>query len=145
VALKVTLAQASIIADRTLAKGREIDCQPLTVAVLDDGGHLVVLKREDGSGILRPQIAVGKAWGALGMGRPSRFIEKLAQDRPYFVDALSDLSEGRLVPVAGGVLIRSTDGGLLGAVGVTGDVSDRDEICAVAGVEAAGLVAETGQ
>lgn len=144
-ALKVTLAQATIIADQTLAKGREIECQPLTVAVLDDGGHLVVLKREDGSGILRPQIAVGKAWGALGMGRSSRFIEKLAQDRPYFVAALSDLSEGRLVPVAGGVLIRSTDGGLLGAVGVTGDVSDRDEICAIAGVEAAGLVAETGQ
>jgi uncharacterized protein GlcG (DUF336 family) len=145
VTLKVTLAQATIIADRTLAKGREIECQPLTVAVLDDGGHLVVLKREDGSGILRPQIAIGKAWGALGMGRPSRFIEQLAQDRPYFVDALSDLSQGRLVPVAGGVLIRSTEGELLGALGVTGDVSDRDEICAVAGVEAAGLVAETGQ
>lgn len=143
--MKVTLEQASIIADRTLAKGRELDCQPLTVAVLDDGGHLVVLKREDGSGILRPQIAVGKAWGALGMGRPSRFIEKLARDRPYFVDALSDLSQGRLVPVAGGVLIRSADGGLLGAVGVSGDVSDRDETCAVAGVEAAGLVAETGE
>lgn len=141
---KVTLEQAEVIADAALARGREIDCKPLTVAVLDDGGHLVVLKREDRSGILRPEVAIGKAWGALGMGMGSRALEGLAKDRPYFVDTLSDMAGGRVVPVAGGVLIRSPEGELLGAVGVTGDVSDRDEVCALAGIEAAGLVAETG-
>ncbi|MGH8873878.1 MAG: GlcG/HbpS family heme-binding protein [Acidimicrobiia bacterium] len=142
---KVTLQQATVIVDRTLAKGREIDCAPLTVAVLDDGGHLVALKREDDSGILRPQIAIGKAWGALGMGFPSRVLAERAQHMPQFYGALSDMSGGKLVPVAGGVLVRSTDGELLGAVGVTGDTSDRDETCAVVGVEAAGLVPDTGQ
>lgn len=142
---KITLEQASSIVDRALAKGRQIECKPLTVAVLDDGGHLVALKREDNSGILRPQVAVGKAWGALGMGVPSRILEGLARERPSFVDALSDMSHGRVVPVPGGVLVRSAEGELLGAVGVSGDTPDRDEACVVAGIQAVSLVADTGQ
>lgn len=134
----ITLEQAQRIAAGTLRRGRELDAAPLTVAVLDTGGHPVVLQREDGSGILRPQIATAKAWGALGMGLPSRELGRRAELVPHFVTALSAVSEGRMVPVAGGVLIRDA-GTLLGAVGVSGDTSDVDEACAIAAVLAAGL------
>ncbi len=139
----LTLDQASTIVDAALAKGRERGYQPLTVAVLDAGGHLVAFKRADDSGILRPQIAVGKAWGALGMGLSSRVLAERAQAMPAFFTALASASGGRMVPVPGGVLVRS-EGRIVGAVGISGDVSDADEECAVAGVEAAGLTPDTG-
>jgi len=136
---KLNLDQASTIVDAALAKGKETECQPLTVAVLDAGGHLVALKRQDGSGILRPEIATGKAWGALGMGIPSRVLG----ERPAgFVNALMAASGGRVVPVPGGVLIRSGEGEVIGAVGISGDTSDRDEVCCIAGVAAAGLASD---
>src|SRR5947207_7967537 len=100
----LTLAQASTIVDIALKHGREIKCAPLTVAVLDAGGHLVAFKREDRSGILRYDIATGKAWGALGMGFGSRELAERAQKAPIFVTALTTIAQGRLVPVAGGVL-----------------------------------------
>jgi uncharacterized protein GlcG (DUF336 family) len=134
----ITLEQAQQIATGTLRRGRELGAEPLTVAVLDPGGHLVALQREDGSGILRPQIATAKAWGALGMGFPSRELGRRAELVPHFFTALSVAAEGRMVPVAGGVLIRDADT-LLGAVGVSGDTSDVDEACAIAAVVAAGL------
>ena len=136
---KFTLHQAATIVDAALAKGREVDLLPLTVAVLDAGGHLVAFKREDGSGILRPNIAIGKAWGALGMGMPSRTMRDRLADRPTFINALAAASEGRLIPVPGGVLIRDSGGDIVGAVGISGDTSDKDEACAIAGIEAAGL------
>jgi uncharacterized protein GlcG (DUF336 family) len=139
----ITLDQATIIVDATLARGRELGLDPLTVVVLDPGGHVVALKREDGSGILRPQIATGKAWGALGMGFASRELARRAEANPVFVTALTDVSGGRVVPVPGGVLIRSGEGALVGAVGVSGDTSDKDEECAVHGIQAVGLVADT--
>ena len=139
----ITLDQASTIADSTLARGRALGLDPLTVVVLDPGGHVVALKREDGSGILRPQIATGKAWGSLGMGFASRELARRAVESPSFVAALTDASGGRVIPVPGGVLIRTGDGGLVGAVGVSGDTSDNDEQCAVHGIQAAGLVADT--
>lgn len=142
--MTITLAQATTIVDAALEAGRAAGYDPLTVAVLDTGGHLVALKREDDSGILRAEIAIGKAWGALGMGQASRFLARRAEQLPQFFGALSDLAGGRMVPVPGGVLIRTGDAALVGAVGVSGDVSDNDEICAVAGVERAGLVADTG-
>jgi len=110
----------------------------MCVAVLDDGGHLKVLKREDGASILRPQVAIGKAWGALGMGESSRHLGERLKDRPSFLGALSDMSGGKVVPVAGGVLIFQ-DGEIIGAVGVTGGTSDEDESCAIEGIKAAGL------
>lgn len=141
----LSLDQASLIVDTALAKGRELDLKPLSVVVLDDGANLKAFKREDGqAGPLRPAIALGKAWGAVGMGLGSRAIEALAIGRPQFFDALVGASGGRGVPVAGGVLIRDATGEVVGAVGVTGDTSDNDEHCAVAGIEAAGLVADTG-
>jgi uncharacterized protein GlcG (DUF336 family) len=142
--MSVTLAQAAIIVDTALKKGRETGCAPLTVAVLDAGGHLVAFKREDRSGILRHDIAYGKAWGALGMGFGSRELSDRAAKSPIFFGALSVIAQGRFVPVPGGVLIKDASGGVLGAVGISGDTSDKDEVCAVAGVEAAGLKAAVG-
>jgi uncharacterized protein GlcG (DUF336 family) len=140
----ITLAQASAIVDAALDKGAQLGLAPLTVAVLDMGGHLVALKREDKSGILRNDIAIGKAWGALGMGFGSREIANRAAKLPIFFTALTALSQGRLVPVPGGVLVLDRDAGVIGAVGISGDTSDNDETCAVAGIEAAGLIAQAG-
>ena len=134
------LATAETIADEVLRLGREEAMHPLTVAVLDAGGHVVVLKREDGSGIMRSDIATGKAWGALGMGIPSRLIRDRLGDRPSFQNALAVASDGRLIPVPGGVLINDAEGRTIGAVGVSGDTSDKDEYCAIQAVLAAGLV-----
>ncbi|MBM3536384.1 MAG: heme-binding protein [Alphaproteobacteria bacterium] len=140
----VTLAQAATIVDAALKKGRDTSCAPLTVAVLDAGGHLVCFKREDKSGILRFDIAYGKAWGALGMGFGSRELGNRAAKAPMFWTALAAASHGRVVPAAGGVLIRNAAGDLIGAVGISGDVSDKDEVCAIAGIEAANLKADPG-
>ena len=142
--MSITLAQASTIVDVALKKGRETSCATLTVAVLDAGGHLVAFKREDKSGILRFDIAYGKAWGALGMGFGSRELAERAAKNPLFIDALTTISKGRLVPNPGGVLIKDAGGAILGAVGISGDTSDKDEVCAVAGIEAAGLKAAVG-
>jgi uncharacterized protein GlcG (DUF336 family) len=119
----LTLEQASIIVDKALEKGRERGFKPLTVAVLDSGGHLTALKREDGSSLLRPEIASGKAWGALGMGFGGREFARRAAANPVFIQALSAASGGRIIPVPGGVLIRDRSGAILGAVGISGDTS----------------------
>jgi uncharacterized protein GlcG (DUF336 family) len=138
-AVGLPLAVAECIADATLAAGRAAGLLPLTVAVLDAGGHVVVLKREDGSGILRAAIAQGKAHGALGMGIGSRVIRDRLKERPAFQAAIAAASDGRFIPVPGGVLICRADGAAIGAVGVSGDASDKDEYAAIAGVRAAGL------
>ena len=136
---RLRLAAASTIVDTAIATRNEHNYQPLTVVVLDAGGHVVACKREDNSGILRFEIALGKAWGALGIGRPSRDIAQMAQERPSFVASLAAASGGRVVPVPGGVLVTNADGEIIGAVGISGDVSDADELCAIAGIRAAGL------
>jgi uncharacterized protein GlcG (DUF336 family) len=138
-AVDLQLAVAERIADATLAAGRAAGLLPLTVAVLDAGGHVVVLKREDGSGILRAAIAQGKAHGALGMGIGSRVIRDRLKERPAFQAAIATASDGRFIPVPGGVLICRADGAAIGAVGVSGDASDKDEYAAIAGVRAARL------
>lgn len=140
----LTLAQASTIVDATLKKGREAKFAPLTVAVLDAGGHLTAFKREDRSGILRFDIAFGKAWGALGMGFGSRTIFERANTQGMFYTALTAASGGRLVTNPGGILIRDNAGEVIGAVGISGDTSDNDEIAGIAGIEAAGLKADPG-
>ena len=141
---RLTLAEADTIIDATIAKGHELELGRLSVVVLDDGGHPIAMKRDDGSEFLRPQIALGKAWGALGMGIPSRLLRDRAEKLPVFISALSDMSGGRLVALPGGVIIRDGEGAILGAVGVSGDASEPDEVCAVAGVTAAGLQADIG-
>ena len=141
----LTLAQASTIVDVALKTGRDKKFQPLSVAVLDAGGHLVAFKREDKSGILRFDIAFGKAWGALGMGLGSRTLAERAANTPQFFTMLAAVSQGRMVCNPAGVLIRDADGDVIGAVGISGDSSDKDEVCAVAGIAAAGLKADTGE
>ena len=141
----VGLAQASLIVDKALEHGRHLKLKPLTVAVLDAGGHLVALKREDNSSLLRPQIACGKAWGVLGMGFGGRELARRAAAAPAFVSALTAASEGRIIPVPGGVLIRNDAATITGAVGISGDLSEQDEACAGAGIKAAGLVPDTGE
>ena len=118
--------------------------KPLTVVVLDGGGHVVAVEREDGSSMKRFEIGFGKAHGALSLGMGSRAIMARAEQQPSFVAAVTSAVGGALVPVPGGVLLRAADGALVGAVGVTGDTSDNDEAAAVAGIGLAGLTAETG-
>ena len=109
--MSVTLAQASIIVDTALAKARGLELHPLTVVVLDGGGHMVAMKREDASGILRAEIATGKAWGTLGMGFGGReFARRAAGGGAVFLQALMAASGGRIVPAPGGVLIRDRAG-----------------------------------
>jgi len=142
--MSVTLAQASTIVDVALKKARDSNLAPLTIAVLDSGGHLVAFKREDKSGILRFDIAYGKAWGALGMGFGSRTLAGRAAKTPQFFTMLAAASHGRMVTNPGGVLIKDASGNIVGACGISGDTSDKDEMCAVAGIEAAGLKADPG-
>ncbi len=138
------LTVANTIVEAALKKARELNTAPLAVAVLDETGQLKAYQREDQTSLLRTDIAVGRAWGALGLGRSSRVLGKVAEERPAFIQALSVMAGGRLVPVPGGVLIRAGDNAIIGAVGISGDTSDIDETCAVAGIEAAGLRADTG-
>lgn len=140
----MNLERAREIARGVLQQGAEIGADPLTVAVLDAGGHVVVLERADGSGVLRPEIAVAKAYGAVGMGLSSRELGRRAERQPTFFASLASVASGRFAPAAGGVLVRDRQGVLLGAVGVSGDLSDVDERCAVQAVHAAGLVPEPG-
>lgn len=140
----ITLIQADAIANHALQKGRELNFQPLTVAILDAGGHLKVLKRDDDSSLLRPDIAIGKAWGVLGMGFGGRELARRAEKVPTFFTALNAMSGGRMVPVAGGALIRDKSGAIVGSIGISGDTSDNDEICLIDAVEAHGLIPDTG-
>ena len=139
----LTLSAANCIADKALEKGRELKFSPLTVVVLDAGGRIKVVKRDDGSSLLRFEIAMGKAWGTLGMGFGGREIARRAVKQAGFYSALSDMTGGRMVPVPGGVLIKS-DGEIIGAVGISGDTSDNDETCAVFGIRSADLTPDTG-
>ena len=140
----LTLDVARKILDTALAKGVEKKLKPLVVTVLDARGCVKISAAQDGTSLLRSEIAHGKAYGALAMGMGSRALFQRAQEQAYFVSAVNTLAQGRLVPVPGGVLMHDAGGALLGAVGVSGDTSDNDEICALAGIEAAGLKANAG-
>ena len=137
--MTLTLDRAAAIAASAFAEGARLGLKPLTVSVLDAGGHPILLQRQDGSSSLRPEIALGKAAGALAMGMSSRKLAAVAQERPSFFGALVGLAPRGIVPAAGGVLVIDGQGSVLGAVGVTGDTSDNDEACALAGIAAAGL------
>jgi len=134
---KLTLNQANTIVQAALAKAGELGLLPLTVVVLDAGGHYLALNRQDGAGIVRVEVATGKAWISLGTGLPSGKLD--ARDIK-FLSALNGAASGRCVPVPGGVLVRDPEtNAVIGAVGISGDTSEQDEACAVAGIQAAGL------
>jgi uncharacterized protein GlcG (DUF336 family) len=130
---------AERLAAAVLREGARRRTSALTVAVLDAGGHLVVLYRQDGAGYIRPQIAIGKAWGALSLGVNSRAVAGIAVRVPAFFEALAVASQGRMFPAPGGVLLRDQAGEIVGAVGVSGDNSDVDEAVGIAGAREAGL------
>jgi uncharacterized protein GlcG (DUF336 family) len=138
------LKQASAIIDAAIAEARQQNFAPLAIAVLDAGGHLIAFKREDGASFFRFDIASGKAWGALGMGFGTRELAERAAKFPTFVAALSAMSQGRMVPSPGGVLIVGADQEIVGAIGISGDKGDNDETCAIAGIKAVGLSASPG-
>lgn len=137
----LTLDKANQIIQTAINKARELNMAPLTVVVLDAAGHLKAMQREDGASMIRQQIATAKAWGAVNMGVSSRSLAGVAVQRPDFMKALIGLADGKVMPVPGGVLIRDEENNLIGAIGISGDVSDQDERCAIAGIEAAGFVA----
>jgi uncharacterized protein GlcG (DUF336 family) len=141
----LTLAAARTILDKALKTARDHGLKPMSVVVYDARGALKAVAAEDGTSLRRTEIAMGKANGALALGMGSRAIGKAAVERPHFIAGVTHVVGGpALVPVAGGVLIRAADGAVVGAVGVSGDTSDNDETCAVAGIEAAGLKADPG-
>lgn len=139
---QIGLERARNIVARSLEKARELGLRPLTVAVMDAGGHLIVLEREDGASIMRPQVAMAKASTALALGQSSRNVGTMAAERPVFVGSLASLWPAGIVPAAGGVLVLDDAGNTIGAVGITGDTSDNDEACALAGIAASGLATQ---
>ena len=142
--MKMTLETARRLVDGALAKAVELKLKPLAVAVMDDRGCLIAFAAQDGASLLRAKVAQAKGYGALALGMGSRAIFKRAQEQAFFVDAVTLLADGQIIPVPGGVLMRDSGGALLGVIGISGDTSDNDERCAVAAIEAVGLIAETG-
>ena len=139
----LTLTQALAVIDGAIAEGRKRNFLKLGVAVLDAGGHVIAFKREDGASFLRFELAYGKAWGALAMGFGTRELGERSAKQPAFINALAAVTQGRMVPSPGGVLI-SQGGQVIGAVGISGDTGDNDEVCALAGIQAAGLAGIPG-
>lgn len=142
--MTLTLDHARTIAETTLAEGKALGFAPLCAVVLDTGGHALCLMRDERASISRPEIATAKAAGCLGMGFGGRELARRAALVPHFFASLTTVFPKGVIAVPGGVLIRDATGALLGAVGVSGDTSDNDEVCALAGIAAAGLVADTG-
>lgn len=143
--MSISLSQAETAVEGALAKARELGLPPVSVAVLDSGGHLKAMQREDGVAFLRATVCQAKAWGALALGASSRHFAERYSDHLLqrgFMNAMGGSPRERIVPLPGGVLIREPDGRLLGAIGVAGAASEDDEACAVAGIEAAGLAAD---
>jgi uncharacterized protein GlcG (DUF336 family) len=140
----LSLDIARKILDAALAKVIEMKLKPMCITVLDARGCVKASIAQDGTSLMRGEVAHGKAYGALAMGLGSRALFKRAEEQPFFIDAVNTVARGALIPVPGGVLIQDQSGGLLGAIGISGDTSDNDEIACVAGIEAAGLKASTG-
>jgi len=141
---RLDLLTATQLASSAIGHAREAGLKPLAVAVLDAAGHPLAVLRDEHASFLRPQIATGKARGCLGMGFGGRELARRAQAMPAFFDAINSLTGGEVIPVAGGVLIRNAEGRILGAIGISGDTSDNDELCALRAIDEAGLVADHG-
>lgn len=139
---RIALDQANTVIAAAFAEGRRLGLKPLSVAVVDGGGHLIAFQRGDGGSNLRHAIAQSKASAALALGVSSRKIGEMAVERPTFIAAVAGIAPHGVIPAAGGVIVVGADGAPIGAVGVTGDTSDNDELCALAGIAAAGLKAQ---
>ena len=137
--MSVTLKQAESIMDAVLARARELSCRPMSVAITDPGAHVTAFKKEDGSAMMRFEMAMGKAYAALALGRSSSLVRLRAEERPLFMSYLMGASDGKIFAEGGGMLIRDAGGEVIGAIGVTGDTQERDEELAAHGIRAAGL------
>ena len=142
---KLTLAQAHTIIEAALGKAREGTYAPIAIVVLDDGGHVKAAAREDGASMFRFDVGLGKAWGAVAMGRSSRALATRARENPNFIMALAATAQGKFLPQQGGVLIRDANGSIIGAVGISGATGDQDEKCAIWGIEQSGLKADASE
>jgi uncharacterized protein GlcG (DUF336 family) len=140
--VSIGLETAKSITAGVRAAGKEHGLKPLTVVVLDAGGHVLSVEREDGASNNRFEIAFGKAYGALALGMGSRSLMARAEQQPYFITSAAAAIGGRLIPVPGGVLVKDKTGAVVGCVGVSGDSSDNDELAAVAGIESVSLLAQ---
>ena len=141
---RMKLETANTIISGAFAKAAELGLKPLGVVVVDAGGHTVSGQRQDGSPFMRIDIAAGKAHGAAAFGSGTRRLNTLAEERPHFINAFVAASGGKAMPVPGGVLVKTADGEIVGAVGISGDTADNDELCAIAGIEAAGFIGDGG-
>ena len=137
--MPLTLDQANGIIAAALARSTEAGYKPMAVAVLDDAGHVKAVQRQDGASMLRVDIATGKAWAAIGMGAASRVLTQRAKDLPAFFNAIAASAQGKFIPQTGAVLIKQSDGRVIGAVGASGGTGDEDELICIAGIEATGL------
>lgn len=140
---EISMNKARTIIRKALAKGRELELKPLAVVVLDAGGHVKAFEREDGAAPGRFAIAHGKAFGAVMLGMAGRAQMARAEQQPYFMAAVNGVYGGQVIPVPGGVLVRDKRGSVIGAVGVTGDTSDNDALCAIEGIQSANFEAES--
>jgi uncharacterized protein GlcG (DUF336 family) len=138
--VSISLETAKSITAGVRAAAKEHGLKPLTVVVLDPGGHVICVEREDGSSNNRFEIAFGKAYGALALGMGSRSLMARAEQQPYFIASAAAAIGGKLVPVPGGVLVKDAAGVTVGCVGVSGDTSDNDELAALAGIKSASLI-----
>jgi uncharacterized protein GlcG (DUF336 family) len=134
----LSLADALAIIEGTFAAAATHKCRPMTAIVLDAGGRVKAFQKQDGSSMLRFEIAYGKAFAALSLGRASRLVLQKAKEKPLFMQSLDELADGPMFLEGGGQLIRDEHGEVVGAIGVTGDVNEMDDICAMAGINAAG-------
>lgn len=142
--MSITIRKARTIIKAALANAREAEMKPLAITIIDAGGHLKAFEREDGASNYRFAVSNGKASVAVGMGMGSRAMFNRAEQQAYFVSAVGALEGTSVIPVPGGVLVKDKKGTILGAVGISGDTSDNDEAAAIAGIEAAGFVADPG-
>jgi uncharacterized protein GlcG (DUF336 family) len=138
----LSLAEALQVIEGTFAAAKQHDCHALAAIVLDAGGRVKAFQKQDGASLMRFEIAYGKAFAALSLGRSSRMVLQKAKEKPLFVQSMEQIADGPLFLEAGGQLIRDDRGEIVGAVGVTGDVNEMDDICAIAGIRAAGLRAD---
>ncbi len=141
----ITLDQANTVITASLARARELDLKPLSVIVLDAGGRVKAFQKQDGSALLRFEISYGKAFAALGLGRSSKLVLQKYREKPYFMANLEELSDGPLFYEGGAQLILDEHGEVVGAVGITGDVNEMDDDCAMAGIRAAGFHVDPNQ
>ena len=141
----ISLEQSNTIIQASLARAKELDLKPLSVIVLDAGGRVKAFQKQDGSALLRFEIAYGKAFAALGLGRSSKLVLQKQRDKPVFMEYLQNLSDGPIFLEGGAQLILDEHGEVVGAIGITGDVNEMDDECAMVGIRAAGFHVDPNQ